>query len=287
MLDKKIIGVDIGGTKILAGRVENETVTVTAQCNTPSEKNQQEVINEVIETIEKIFTEDIYGIGIGVPGLVDIREGLVYDVQNIPSWKRVPLKKELEKHFGVPVYVNNDANCYVVGEKYFGKAKHYENFVGVTLGTGLGAGIFINNQLHNGVNCGAGEFGSIPYLDSNFERYCSGQFFSLVKNINGELAFSKAENKDVAALQLFKEFGEHLGTFFQLVMYSLAPEAIVIGGSISKGFRFFSEAMFQKINEFPFEQVKNSMKIEVTETSQMPILGAASLCYNAELMFHY
>jgi len=126
MLDKKIIGVDIGGTKILAGRVENETVTVTAQCNTPSEKNQQEVINEVIETIEKIFTEDIYGIGIGVPGLVDIREGLVYDVQNIPSWKRVPLKKELEKHFGVPVYVNNDANCYVVGEKYFGKAKHYE-----------------------------------------------------------------------------------------------------------------------------------------------------------------
>ncbi len=76
-------------------------------------------------TIGRVFTPNAAGIGVGVPSVVDIDQGIVYDVQNIPSWKEVPLGRILGERFGRPVYVNNDANCFAAGEKHFGKGKPY------------------------------------------------------------------------------------------------------------------------------------------------------------------
>src|SRR5690606_24955530 len=115
-----------------------------------------------------------------VPSVVDVDKGIVYDVQNIPSWKEVPLKAIMEERYGVPVQVNNDANCFALGEKYFGQGRDSKAFIGLTLGTGLGAGIILNDKLYAGPNCGAGEFGMVPYLDYHYEYYASGQFFTLL-----------------------------------------------------------------------------------------------------------
>ena len=75
-----------------------------------------------------------------MPGIIEVDRGIVYDIVNIPSWKEVFLKDKLEVHFKYPVYVNNDTNCFALGEKYFGKARGYQNVMGITLGTGFGAG---------------------------------------------------------------------------------------------------------------------------------------------------
>jgi glucokinase len=101
-------------------------------------------------------------------------------VVNIPSWQRVPLKELLEKEFEVPVSVNNDVNCFALGEHQFGLAQGIKHVVCVSAGTGLGAGIIINHQLFNGNNCGAGEIGLLPYLDHNIEYYASGNLFFLI-----------------------------------------------------------------------------------------------------------
>jgi glucokinase len=114
----------------------------------------------IFQLIDPLINKNIKAIGIGVPSVVDIENGIVYDVQNITSWKEVALKKLMEEEFQIPVLINNDANCFALGEKYFGKGQNLHSMIGLTIGTGLGAGIIINDKLYAGVNCGDGEFGN-------------------------------------------------------------------------------------------------------------------------------
>ena len=160
----KIIGVDIGGTKISAALVIDGKITKQHSCPTPGDQPVETVINAIKHCIESIFDTEALGIGIGVPGLIDLENNYVINVVNIPKWNKVPLKGILEKSFNKLVVVNNDANCFALGEKHYGKGKFYKNFVGVTLGTGLGAGIVINDRLYSGSYCGAGEFGMMSRL---------------------------------------------------------------------------------------------------------------------------
>jgi glucokinase len=286
MFSRSVIGVDLGGTKIGIGRIDANNIMNYYTVNVSSQDREEKVLHELINSIDKVFNEDIAGIGIGVPSLVDVEKGIVYDVQNIPSWKEVHLKEILEAQFHRPVYVNNDANCFAVGEKYFGKGKKFKNMVGLIVGTGLGAGIIINNHLYSGFNCGAGEFGSIPYRDQIYEYYCSGQFFKNVYNINGETLFNRAEYGDSAALEIFAEFGAHLGNAILSILFTIDPEAIILGGSVSRALPFFQETMWDGIKTFPYQRTIERLVIERTEDSNIAVLGAAALFYDAQNNVH-
>jgi len=187
------------------------------------------------------------------------------------------LKALLEKRYGVPVCVNNDANCFAVGEKYFGKAKSYKNIVGVTLGTGLGCGLIFNGKLYEGSNCGAGEFGNIPYLSHNIEYYCSGQFFSDEKKVKAVDIFHLAQKGDASALNLFTEYGYHLGEALKSILYAYDPEVVILGGSVSRSFDFFKDAMYQVLQGFAYSSVLANLKIDVSELENSAIFGAAAL----------
>ncbi|MGE5805224.1 MAG: ROK family protein, partial [Ignavibacteria bacterium] len=173
----KVLGVDIGGTNIRAGLIDNNALIRVESMKLKKNGTEQEILDDLNFIIEKFMSEKIEAIGIGVPGLVDAEKGIVYDATNIPAWKKVNLKEQIEEINQIPAYVDNDANCFVIGEKYFGEAKNYKNIVGLIIGTGLGSGLILNNHLYSGNNYGAGEFGMIPYKDHNYEYYCSGQFF--------------------------------------------------------------------------------------------------------------
>jgi glucokinase len=273
----KIIGVDIGGTKISAGLVGNEKILKSSTLPTPFDRPQVEVVNAVIQSIEEVYDPEIRGIGIGVPGLVDLQEQRVLDVTNIPSWDSVPLTELITDYFNKPVYVNNDANCFALGEKYFGKGKPYANFVGLIIGTGLGAGIIINNHLYAGQLCGAGEFGNIYYRDKNIEAFASGQFLR-DKGLDGKLVFKRASMGDPVALKAFEDLGLHIGRAVANILFSLAPEAIIMGGSVSKAYKFFGESMNEFLEDnFPFRRLYQQLVIEISENEESGILGASSL----------
>ena len=138
----------------------------------------EEVLQELFSITDQLIDNSVTSIGIGVPGLVNVEEGIVYDVVYIPSWKEVPLQKWMEDRYQIPVFVDNDANCFALGEYYFGKGKGHNSMIGLTIGTGLGSGIIINKKLYTGKNGGAGEFGMIDYLDHSYEYYASGQYFT-------------------------------------------------------------------------------------------------------------
>jgi glucokinase len=274
---KNMIGVDLGGTNIRAGKIANDKILRLTKAPTPAKGSVEEVFDKICGVIDGCFDEATTSIGVGVPSVVDVEKGIVYDVVNIPSWKVVPLKEMLEKRYHVPVYVNNDANCFAVGEKYFGKAKSYKNIVGVTLGTGLGCGLIFNGKLYEGSNCGAGEFGNVPYLQHNVEYYCSGQFFTDEKKVSAIDLFQRAQKGDPNAMQLFDEYGFHLGVILKSILYSYDPEIIILGGSVSQSFEFFKDAMYHALQDFAFSNVLANIKIDVSDLENSAIYGAAAL----------
>ena len=274
---KNLIGVDLGGTSIRAGRISDNKLVHHAKVSTPSNGTVEEVIEQIISVIDQCIDSSTTSIGVGVPSVVDVDRGIVYDVVNIPSWKVVPLKELLEIHYQMPVFINNDANCFVVGEKYFGKARQYKNIVGVTLGTGLGCGLIFNGKLYEGSNCGAGEFGNVPYLSHNIEYYCSGQFFTDEKKISAIEVSNLAKKGDLNSLKMFEEYGFHLGVALKSILYAYDPEVIILGGSVSQSFEFFKDSMFHALQDFAFSNVLANLKIDVSTLENSAIFGAAAL----------
>lgn len=274
---KNLIGVDLGGTNIRAGRISSDKIIHQTKVSTPSKGTVDEVIERIFSVIDECINSSSTSIGVGVPSVVDVEQGIVYDVVNIPSWKVVHLKEILENRYKIPVLVNNDANCFVVGEKYFGKARNYKNIVGVTLGTGLGCGLIFNGKLYEGTNCGAGEFGNVPYLSHNVEYYCSGQFFTDEKKISALEAFNKARKGDAKAMQMFEEYGFHLGVALKSILYAYDPEIIILGGSVSQSFDIFKDAMYHALQDFAFSNVLANLKIDISDLENSAIYGAAAL----------
>jgi len=282
MSDTKLIGVDLGATNIRAAIVHTDRIANTKSKRIRSAGTEDEVLADVFEAVDAVFDKEVKGIGIGVPGVVDIKNGIVYDVIYIPSWKKVHLKEKMEAKYGVPVFVNNDANCFGLGEYYFGKGKGRESMIGLAIGTGMGAGIIINHKLYAGPNCGAGEFGMIEYLDKVYEYYCSGQFFQNVYQLDGEIVFENAKKGDARSLQLYGEMGKHLGNAIKAIMYSYDPDLIVLGGSVRFAYEYFQKTMWERIRTCAFTQSVANLKIEISELENSGILGAAALYYDAQ-----
>jgi glucokinase len=281
MLNNTILGVDIGGTNIKAGLIRDKKIIKKSKNPTGAQRNKEEILKTLFDTIDEVMCPDVQSIGIGVPGLLDLKKGQLQNISNIPAWKYLPLRDLVKERYNIDVFVNNDANCLALGEKHFGKGQDVDNMIAIALGTGVGSGIVLNNKLVTGLFGGAGEIGCIPFQGKNFEYFCSSNYFIEKYQSTGEILFDLANNNDARALEAFNDFGRNLGKLIHTILYFIAPEKIVLGGSISNAFTFLKEAMMQEVNEFPFEVVRDSIVIEKSDLSEIAILGAAAQYYNS------
>ena len=274
-----ILGIDLGGTNLCLGIVDNGIVKerISVPSFHPS-ATLEETLEYLAEQISKVLTPEIKKIGIGVPTVVDVQRGIVYKAANIPSWKEVHLKDFLEGRFGLPVSINNDANCYAMGAygQYPENSKP-ETLIAMTLGTGLGIGIVDNGRLFCGVNCGAGEIGYLGYNGGCLEEFCSKQFFAKYNKDSYELSLA-AHAGDEEAIALFKEFGRHLGYAVSILMYAYDPSHIVFGGGIANALPLFKESILEYLREnFPFRNNVDKLVLDVQTSIDTPILGASLL----------
>ncbi|MGP1590804.1 MAG: ROK family protein [Prevotella sp.] len=271
------ISIDLGGTNIRVAKVCNNTIVRIKKEACKAQGTEQEVIQQIQKMIDELIDSNVQTIGFGIPSIVDTEKGIAYNLVNIPSWKEVHLRTLFENLYHVPVKVDNDVNCFVLAEQRFGSLKDFKDVVGITLGTGVGAGIIINNQLYRGLKTGAGEIGCLPYLDDCYETYCSSGFFSKHK-ITGEKLFQDAINSDATAKQLWNEFGYHLGKLLQVVFYTYAPQAIVIGGGLSQASEFFHYAMIESLHKgFLYPSELNEATICYSKLPNSNLLGASCL----------
>jgi len=275
-----ILGIDLGGTNIRIGQVEYDRVVNKIAAPSPSRMSLIDSLDYLINMIRGMITPDVEGIGIGVPSVLDITKGIVYNVTNIPAWKEVYLKDILYKEFQLPVFINNDSNCFVLGEKHHGVGKRFKDITGVTLGTGVGAGVIVNHELYGGRNTGAGEIGSLPYLDANFEYYCSSEFFIKQYNTTGKAIAEQALSGNEQAQKIWDEFGTHIGNLIQAILYVYDSELIIFGGGIAEAFPLFEKQIWETIHLFPYPETIKNVRIEISKNNDISILGAAALVSN-------
>jgi len=276
-----MLGIDLGGSNVRIGQISDGKVVKKIVEPSMAGLSLEDSLAYFKKLIRGMMTDDIEGIGIGVPSVVDIARGIVYNVANIPAWQEVPLKEILSATFNVPVFINNDSNCFVLGEKEFGIGREFKDVVGVTLGTGVGAGIIINDQLYAGKNSGAGEIGCIPYLEATLEHYCGSEFFKL-HNTTGMIAAEKALEGE---LGLWKEFGKHIGVLMQTILFAYDPQLIIIGGGIAGAFPYFSDEMYTIMESFPYPETIKNIQIKVSRNADIGILGAGALVVNKIEMY--
>ena len=276
------IGIDLGGTNVRAGIVHENALQKIISKRINAKGSAEEVLQELFSITDQLIDKSVTSIGIGVPGLVNIEEGMVYDVVYIPSWKEVPLQKWMKDRYQIPVFIDNDANCFALGEFYFGKGRGYNSMIGLTLGTGLGSGLIINRKLWAGKNGGAGEFGMVSYLDQSVEYYASGQFFENVYKIKGDVVYKNAQDGNTGAIKMYEELGHHLGNAIKTILYSLDVELIILGGSVRHAWQWFNKPMWEQIKTFGFQNAVKHLKIEISELENSGILGAAALYYDFE-----
>ena len=270
------IGIDLGGTTVRAGLVEDRAVRVVHEAATPADGPQEAVLDQIYALLDRLPVEQAASIGAGVPSMVDPATGVVYDVQNIPSWTEVPLGARLEARYDVPAHVQNDANCFALAEYHYGSGQGQSPMIGLIVGTGFAGGIVVNGELLSGHNCGAGEFGTAPYRDGIYEEYCAGLFFE-ARGTTGKAAFERAKAGDAEAQALFEELGTHLGRALTSVLCAVDPACIVMGGSVRHAHRFFEDAMWAELRAFEFPRMVDTLTIRRSALEHAGVLGAAAL----------
>ena len=273
------VGVDLGGTQVRAGKVRAGELDRHEARRISSRESQEVVLAEIFQVVDRVFDEEVTGIGCGVPSLVD-ESGVVRSVVNIPAWREVRLKDELERRYGVPATIDNDANAFAVGELYFGQGRGHSNLVGMTLGTGLGTGVILDGRLYRGANGGAGEIGLIPYRDQTIEQYCGGGFFQRT-GVDGEEVFRRAREGDPEALRTYHEYGFEVGHAVLTALYAYDPQLIVFGGSISRAFPFFEQGMRERLATYAYPHALARLEIARSEIEHVAVLGAAALYLDA------
>lgn len=270
------LGLDIGGTTINIGTVDNgNLLSVVPYPSFESNSSLKETLEYLFSIIERHIS-GMDAIGIGVPSVVDVEKGIVYDAANIPSWQEVHLKSELEKRFNIPVNINNDANCFTIGAARMCNS-HEGIFVGITLGTGVGIGVINEGKIINGANTGCGELTWLPYNGKPIEYWCGKNYFLNMGASPAEFC-KRAAQGDEEALEAFRQYGRNLGILLCIVVSAYDPHIIVFGGGISNAYRYFESEMLRSLEEaFPFRKSIRNLKIRYLPQSDVAITGASLL----------
>jgi glucokinase len=278
MNSKKYIGVDIGGTSIVAARISEDELIEKNEVPTGAKRPADQILESLFAAIAPMLTDEVVGIGIGMPGFMNTETGEILAINNIPSFRGVSVKQAVEKKFGLPAFQNNDANCFALGEAYFGAGKEFKSMVGITMGTGLGSGVIIDRKIHSGLAGGAGEVGCVPIHDGIGDDYCSNALFVNHYHKDGIDLYKEAKAGNKESKEAFNHLARNLGEIIRLLMYILAPEAFIIGGSVAKSWDLIEEPLKKEIEKFRVELVSKQVKLLPAQLDNTGLYGAAALC---------
>lgn len=314
---KIVVGLDIGATNIKAVIVSERGEKIFSHkypTPTVSEDDKESIEDKLINILKQSFDEaekqgisikDIVGIGFGIAGLIDTKNGVVIESPNISAVANLPIRDIFNRVFSLPVVVENDASAYAYGEKWVGAGKGLDSFVIITLGTGLGGGLIYKGELYegaleighmviepNGRFCPCGSWGCL-------ESYASGRAIvdratsSLEKGVHSMLieccggnfykltpadVYKTALEGDSLSREVFRETGQYLGIGIANLINLLSPEAVIIGGGLVGAWDLFIEELKKEVSKRAFEPLSARTKILKSELKDDGgAIGAAGL----------
>lgn len=313
----KRIGIDVGGTNVKIALVDdNGKIIYSNSVPTYAKMGYEYTVNNIKQAIKDLMKEtnttpsDIEGIGFDFPGQVDCKTGVVKLAPNIPGWVNVPIAQMIEDEFHIPTRIDNDVRCAALGELKFGAGKGCENFICITVGTGIGSGIVINGkvvrgatnaagelghiklQMNGGPICGCGDtgcleaFASGPAIVAMAQEYIKGgkstKFREMAAVEGGEITpymvAKAAEEGDPVAKRIFEIIGEYIGIGLTSVINLLNPERVIIGGGVAESGELLLGPIRKTIKERAMVVAGNAVEIVPAQLGNSAgVIGASML----------
>ncbi len=313
----KRIGIDVGGTNVKIALVDdNGKIIYSNSVPTYAKMGYEYTVNNIKQAIRDLMketnttTSDIEGIGFDFPGQVDCKTGVVKLAPNIPGWVNVPIAQMIEDEFHIPTRIDNDVRCAALGELKFGAGKGCENFICITVGTGIGSGIVINGkvvrgatnaagelghiklQMNGGPICGCGDtgcleaFASGPAIVAMAQEYIKGgkstKFREMAAAEGGEITpymvAKAAEEGDPVAKRIFEIVGEYIGIGLTSVINLLNPEKVIIGGGVAESGELLLAPIRKTIKERAMVVAGNAVEIVPAQLGNSAgVIGASML----------
>lgn len=310
----RIISIDFGATFVKLGKLSLAgTILEKDFFPTKGFKSRNSLIAKMVERASYLIGKDknrILGIGVGVPGQVDYKKGVIYNLTNVKGWKGIALRGILKKRLKpLPVFVDNDANAAALGEAEWGAAKGYKHIVCVTLGSGVGGGLVIDGEVYRGRSYSAGEIGHVcierygpgcncggfgcveAFVGNSYivrdvvKKLKGGQRSTILKlaggkysNITPEVIDRASRKGDRFSINVWKEAGYNVGIGLSNIVNILNPEIIVIGGGVSKTGRVLFDAIRKAIHERAIPIFTKGLVVKRAKfVEDAGIVGAAAL----------
>ena len=313
----KRIGIDVGGTNVKIALVDdNGKIIYSNSVPTYAKMGYEYTVNNIKQAIRDLMketnttTSDIEGIGFDFPGQVDCKTGVVKLAPNIPGWVNVPIARMIEDEFHIPTRIDNDVRCAALGELKFGAGRGCENFICITVGTGIGSGIVINGkvvrgatnaagelghiklQMNGGPICGCGDtgcleaFASGPAIVAMAQDYIKGgkstKFREMAAAEGGEITpymvAKAAEEGDPVAKRIFEIVGEYIGIGLTSVINLLNPERVIIGGGVAESGELLLAPIRKTIKERAMVVAGNAVEIVPAQLGNSAgVIGASML----------
>ncbi|MDD4120017.1 MAG: ROK family protein [Clostridia bacterium] len=310
------LGIDVGGMSIKGGLIDEKgNILFKESVPTMPERDYKDIIEDIAalcDTLigkENLKKNDLKGIGVGIPGTIDPEKGVIVYANNI-NFKKVPIKKELSKYFTCPIKIGNDANVAAFGELKFGAGKGARDLILITLGTGIGTGIIVDNQIILGKGGAGGEGGHIGFKYNGkkcscgkrgcWEAYASASALikmtekAISKNplgvmaevareegkVSGKTAFIAEKKGDKEAQKVVSNYVKYVSDGIISLVNIFRPDLVLIGGGISNEGDALMKRIQQRVNRFSYGG-KINPKITIKKALLMNdagILGAAALC---------
>jgi glucokinase len=315
-MGKIALGCDFGASWIKAGLVNKKgKVLYQVKEETMAFLDEKAIINrlELIfsRLLQKIKGGQVLGVGLGVPGPVDFKTGIIENPPNLPFRRKVNLKKILQKKFNLPTFLDNDANVTLLGERFCGVAKGRKNVILFTVGTGIGGAVLIDGKIYHGQGkagefghiiidadsqekCGCGNYGCLEALASassitrRAKRHIKKKRKSLISKlargdlnkIDGLIIYKAACQGDRLAAEILTQAGKYLGDGVASLINIFEPEMVIIGGQLSKAKRYFWSSMQKEVKKRCF-LIKGIPVVKARLEEKAGILGGAFLVFNS------
>lgn len=305
-----VIGVDLGGTNLRSALLKQTGELLDKdQEATHALEGCKRVLARIADTIKRQQRQaadrglTVAAVGVGAPGVIHLDTGIVVKSPNFPDWNNLPLKEELEKALGIPVFIENDANAAALGEQWQGAGQGINSMILLTLGTGVGGGIVLNNRIWQGADGMAGELGHMTLIPEGrpcgcgnrgcLEMYASSrgivQSYCETRNrtailpsnaLTSEQVYQAARSGDQAALAVMQDMGRMLGIGIANLINIFNPEMIVLGGGVKDAWELF-------IGATRGEVMKRAFRVPAERTKIVPsllggdagMIGAAAVAF--------
>ena len=308
------IGVDLGGTNLRAAAITHDGALLEDfQVATEAEAGRDKVTSNIMAGIRQVQTghdgDKLLGIGIGVPGLIRLEEGVIVASPNLPGWENFPLRDKLEGELGCPVILENDANAAALGEVWLGAGRDVDDLVLLTLGTGIGGGVIsggkvlhgqdgmagelghITVESHGGALCGCGNYGCVEAEASATavrrmaeEAIAAGSSPALAKlaeshgEISARLVDVAAQDGDAEAIRIYEHMGKALGRALANLVNIFNFPLYLLAGGVLAAWDHFAPAMFREVKKRSYTHRQTNTRIEKAQLSNKAgLYGAAYL----------